>query len=97
MPVKNRSFFIFSLFRFLENFTPMGGNISIGYNPTSNKRLLIQILVGGGRMGVSAAKMDGETLPVPWDVTLPNMIALTGQRTVRQTQAHILFEVCAAK
>jgi hypothetical protein len=41
--------------------------------------------------------MDVETLPVLWGVTLPNIIALTGQRTIRQAQAHILFEVRAPK
>src|ERR1039457_1832460 len=38
--------------------------------------------------------MDGETLPVPWGVTLPNIIALTGQRTIRHAQAQILLK-CA--
>jgi hypothetical protein len=48
-------------------------------------------------MFLSALIMDVETLPVLWGVTLPNIIALTGQRTIRQAQAHILFEVRAPK
>jgi hypothetical protein len=41
--------------------------------------------------------MHPKTLRRLWGVTLPNIIALTGQRTIRQAQAQILFEVRATK
>ena len=60
MPVKNRIFFIFSLYRFLDDFTQWVGTSLWGITllPIWAELPAHSGLGSGGFMGVSAAKMD---------------------------------------